>query len=329
VGTREGQAAADSTLGRRIGPGMDFAIPGRWGDLDPLETPREIAVARYPTTVSVRVLLFVLLLPAFSAEGQEPARRAGSAQAIRGHLVDLEASRPVPAAAVTLLSGGERLGTATTDDRGFFFLTVSESGSYQLEARRLGYATTLSQPFEVTPGDTVTVRFEVSPDAIPLEPLVVVARTSRGMYRFLDHMEAWGQGIFLTPVMIDSIAPRHYADVFRNQEDVWLSWRWGELSTGSYGLLPSIRTFRGRGCITYMVNRTRIGSGNWFVLEHLDPKSIVAVEIYRFPGELPPDMRNEGSLEERWIDRGAFGAQYDRYSFLDCGVTVYWTHHRW
>lgn len=297
-----------------------------------LKTPREIAVTRHPSTVSACVLLVlsILLMPPSPASGQEPSRRTGAAQAIRGNLIDLEAMRPILAGAVTLLSGDERLGTATTDDEGFFFLPVPESGQYQLEARRLGYATTVSQPFEVTRGDTVTVRFAVSPEAILLEPLVVVAHTSRGMYRFLDHMEEWGKGIFLTPAMIDSLAPWHYADVFRGQEDIWLSWGWGELSTGSRGLVPRIHTFRGDGCMSYMVNRTRIGSRNWYLLDELDPKWIVAVEIYRYVGELPPDMRNEGNTEESWIDYGAFGgAEYRRNQLRSCGVTVYWTFQGW
>jgi len=289
-------------------------------------------VARHPSTLSTCVVLVlsVLLPRPYRAGGQQPLRSTGAVPAIRGHLIDLDVSQPIMAGTVTLLSGDERLGAVGTDDQGYFFLPVPGPGEYQLEAARFGYRTTVSQPFEVLPGDTVTVRFGISPEAILLEPLVVVAHTTRGMYRFLDHMEAWGEGIFLTPAMIDSIAPRHYADVFRNQEDVWLSWRWGELSTGSYGVLPTIRTFRGRGCMTYMVNRTRIGPMNGWVLEDLDPKRIVAVEIYRYPGELPPDMRNQGSKEDSWVDLGAFGgAEYRRSELLSCGVTIYWTVQGW
>ena len=288
-------------------------------------------MSRYPPTLPLCVLfvLSVLLVRPCSGSGQQPSPSTAAAQAIRGHLIDIEASRAILAGAVTLLSGDERLAATTTDDEGYFLLRVPGPGEYRLEATRLGYRTTVSQPFEVLRGDTVTVRFGVSPEAILLEPLVVVAHTNRGMFRFLDHMEAWGEGIFVTPAMIDSIKPRHYADVFRNQEDVWLSWRWGELSTGSYGVLPSIRTFKGRGCLTYMVDRIRIGPWNWYVLEGLDPKRIVAVEIYRYPGELPPDMRNQGSKEDSWIDEGAFGAQYRRTSLLSCGVAILWTAQGW
>ena len=133
-------------------------------------------------------------------------------QAVRGHLLDLEAGTPIFTGAITLISGSERLGTTITDEDGYFFLPIAEPGEYQLEARRLGYATTVSQPIQVAPGDTLTVRFGVLPRAVLLDPLLVVGRTNRGMNKFSDHMEEWGEGIFLTPEMIDSIAPRHYGD---------------------------------------------------------------------------------------------------------------------
>ena len=255
---------------------------------------------------------------------------AQQAQAVRGHLIDLETAEPVLSGAVTVIAGEERLGTTETDEDGFFFLPLERPGIYRLEARRLGYASTLSQEFRVIRGDTVSVRFGVHVSAIPMDPLVVVARTNRGQNKFRDHQEDWGKGIFLTPEMIDSIAPLHYADVFRKQEDIWLSWGWGRLSTGSRGLVPRVRTFKGRGCLAYMVNGIQVRENNRYLLDGMEPERIQAVEIFRYPGEVPPDLRKFGDVTETTSRAGAFGnATYTAQNFYDCGVVVYWTDRGW
>ena len=130
------------------------------------------------------LLVFSLALPSV-AGGQQIFRSSRANQAVRGHLLDLEAGTPI-------FTG-------------------------------------------------------VLPRAVLLEPLLVVGRTNRGMNKFSEHMEEWGEGIFLTPDMIDSIAPRHYGDVFRKQEDIWLSWGWGTWSTSSLRASGTSQLGRYRG----------------------------------------------------------------------------------
>jgi len=153
-------------------------------------------------------------------------------QAVRGHLFDLETMTTISTGAITLISGSERLRTTITDDDGYLFLPIAEPGEYQLEARRMGYATTVSQPIQVTRADTLTVRFGVQVRAV--------------------------------------------------------------------------------------------------LLEGLDAETIVAVEIYRYPGETPPDLRNHGDMAVSSTRAGAFGAvTYSVLEFYECGVVVYWTTEEW
>lgn len=262
------------------------------------------------------------------AHAQDRPSLSRAPQAVRGYLIDLEAEQPVPTGDVILLLGGERLAATSTDEEGFFFLSIPDPGEYQLEASRLGYGRTVSQPFRVEPGDTLTVRFEILPHAVQLEPLLVIGRTNRGTNKFLRHKEDWGRGIFLTPEKIDSIAPRHYGDVFRKQEGIWLSWGWGRWSTGTSGPVPKVRTYQGHGCLTYMVDRTPIVPTNRYILEGLDPKDIVAVEIYRSPMEVPPDLRNFQDMEVKSVRTSGL-ATYSSLLFYECGVAVYWTVRGW
>jgi hypothetical protein len=283
-----------------------------------------------PRVIALTTILLATPIFLTTALCQEDRPIRGADQAVRGHLLDLETRGPVLAGTVTLLLSDERIVATGTDEEGFFVLPVPNPGVYQLEARRLGYATAVSQTFRVSAGDTLTVQFGVSPDAVPLEPLLVVGHTNRGANRFSAHKEEWGVGIFLTPAMIDSIAPRHYGDVFRKQEDIWLSWGWGTLSTGAKGPVPKIRTFKGHGCLTYMVNRTPITQGNRYILEAMAPERIVAVEIYRYPGEVPPDLRNfqDMTVSSSWSGPLG-GASYSSLEFMECGVAVYWTREGW
>jgi hypothetical protein len=274
-----------------------------------------------------------------SAAPQQRPDTIRQTQAVEGYLVDPEAAAPVVAGLVTLLEGDEHLGSATTNNLGYFFLPVPRPGEYRLRVEAMGYTTSVSESFRIRSRDTVTVQLGVTPDAIEMEPLVVLGRTSKGMERFLDRMENWGKGIFLTPAKIDSIRPRHYADVFRNQEDIWLSWRWGKLSSTGLagdeepvmrGLVPNVRSLLGRGCMTYMVNQTPIGRMNRWILHEIDPGRIVAVEIYRYPGEVPPDLRNFSDLDNsRKEARGNSGVLYSRADLQMCGLTVYWTASGW
>ena len=98
-------------------------------------------------------------------------------------------------------------------------------GTYRLEATRIGYGVTLSQTFFVEQQDTVTVEFRIHSDAVPVAPITVTAHSSRGQSRFARRMTDWGRGIFITPAMVDSIGPRHPADVLEKQENVCIPHR--------------------------------------------------------------------------------------------------------
>ena len=132
----------------------------------------------------------------------------------------------------------------------------------------------------------------------------------------------WGRGIFLGPDAIEMMELRHAGDVFRDQEDVSLRWGWGRYQGGSAGPVPRIRTFRGTGCLKYMVDRNPVrpppwleGADPWTIypLDGLQAEDIRAVEIYRYVGEAPPELRRHAT----WDDAAL------------CGLVVFWTWAGW
>lgn len=288
-----------------------------------------------PFAVAILVLLLAAAAPSWSpltAQDTEDTEDTGPPQAVRGHVIDDTNQRTVAGATVTLMTEGEeRIRTVVTDSAGFFAIAVATPGQHRLEAQRFGYTTTVSQTFLVEARDTVSVDFFVSPHAVVLDPIVVTARSNSGESRFLRHMTEWGKGIFVTPAMVDSIGPLHWADIMRGQEDIWLSWRWGTLSDGTRGPRPYIKTFRGRGCMTYVVDGYPLRDGrSSYILNMIDPKDIVAVEIYRHPGEIPPDIRRHGS---KTVDGGftnpVTGTRFETTYDAMCGLAVYWTTADW
>lgn len=256
------------------------------------------------------------------------------AQAIRGRVIDDQSLEVVQGVTVALFYEDEQVTRTITDDDGQFFMALPIPGAYHLEAERLGYSTSVSQSFPVGRGDTVTVEFRIDPEAILLDPLLVVAHSgARGL--FYGRKEEWGRGIFIEPEALDSIQPQHPADVLRNQEDLFLSWTFStdcakaQGGDGSLycGPVPIVRNLVGSGCMQYMINnlpirRTRMpwetGSPwKWFPLNHLRGYDIVAVEVYREIAEVPLDLR-------KWTDRdedlGGVGL---------CGLTNFWTREVW
>jgi hypothetical protein len=268
------------------------------------------------------------------------------AQAIRGHLIDDSNGAPVGGATITVLFGEVRASHVLTGDDGSFLISLEAWGTYQLEAARIGYETTTSQPFLVEPSDTVTVDFRILPDAVLLAPLMVTARANRGREVFQRRMESWDRGIFITPEMVDSIQPRHPAEVLRKQPKVWLSWGWGrDPWSGISGPVPKIHTFFGKtGCVSYMIDgrpvrRPTFAEGpEWldFPLNTLRGEDIVAVEVYRHITEVPEEIRNHaeevfsgerpGNLPS--LVSGGVRVQRD-FMPETCGIINFWTRVGW
>jgi hypothetical protein len=221
-----------------------------------------------------------------------------------------------------------------TDEEGQFFLSSSSTGEYRLQVSRMGYKTTLSQALFLEAGDTVTVDFRVRPDAILFSPLTIVARSRLGRDRFERRRLEADRGIFLTPAMIDSMAPNHPADVLKGLDKVDVGWGWGRTSTGLPGPIPTVRTVLGRGCVLYMVDFMQVNpppwaGGDWssYLLGGLDGDDIVAVEVYRSVLEVPRELlRYTDRTTTVWNMSGS-GAGFRRD--VNCGLVVFWTRQGW
>jgi hypothetical protein len=260
-----------------------------------------------------------------------PPRASG--QVVQGLVVDDQTLAPVVGVTVHLVISDSLAENRVTDDGGRFLLPVPGRGEYKLEVAGFGYRTTRSQSFRVERNDTLSVEFRVLPDAILLEPLTVTSRSILGRHVFERRRTEWGEGIFLTPAQIDSIAPRHPADVFRNMDDVLLRWGAERLndSHGSWAV-PHISSQLGRGCLVYLVNHVLVSPRRnpWtgYQLSGLTPSDVVAVEVYRSAREVPPELRRQ--THQSWFTPNETpGRPATLEDITNCGIVVIWTNHGW
>ena len=253
----------------------------------------------------LRTAFLLLTCGALSIGGAPSA----SAQVLRGYVVDDSTLVGIEGVTLSLLRDDTHLSTSISDPDGWFSFTLPDSGTYRLDAERLGYAQAQSEGVFVGRSDTITVELRMSTAPVTLAPLIVTAGRGRGSSQFFERMQGWGKGIFMTPAMIDSINPQHPADVLRGQDQTWLSWQ-----QGRWTLVPRIKTFLGLGCVSYVLDGRRIDERLWgpawteSPLSWITGQDVIAVEFYRYIGEVPPELRRFAGM---------------------CGLLVFWTSVGW
>ena len=99
-----------------------------------------------------------------------------SSQTIRGRVLEEDTGFPVSGAMVVLTDPSGGLGARRlTDNLGEFLLDAPRAGTYTLKADRIGYASVLSPPLVLNPGDTVAYDIVVPVEPITLAGILVGA----------------------------------------------------------------------------------------------------------------------------------------------------------
>jgi len=119
-------------------------------------------------------------------------------QTIRGIVLEGGTSEPIAGALIELLRADSTLhGSTQSDRRGWFRLDVGDEGTYLLRPSHLSYAATGTDSVSVGKEEVVTVVLRMGRTAIPLEPLLVAARSHDRLSGFYDRAERgrWGRFI--------------------------------------------------------------------------------------------------------------------------------------
>jgi len=220
-------------------------------------------------------------------------------QVIRGTVVDSASQQPLEAAQVTALAVTDvPASQAVTDRAGDFILRVAAPGGYRLRVRRLGYSPRITQPIAVDSTFEASVRLWLTPVAVPLDTVNVVAEqvpVEKRLGYLVDagfyERRRLGFGLFMTRPHIDSIMPRVMSDLFHGISGVRIAC---QRSRSCDLLMPAAATmfYRGTCWPSVIVDGVVIRPGGlkrdpMTLDELLDPFNVDAIEVYRSPAGVP------------------------------------------
>jgi hypothetical protein len=245
-----------------------------------------------------------------------------SAQTIRGRVLDAASGDPVPQAAVTVLTAGERTaGRARTGVDGAFVIQLREPGTFRLRGERAGYLASSSQAVEVAVRETVVVALRVSPQALQIEPLTVTSRiqpprnallTANGFY----HRESGGFGKFVRREDLDRHPEHNMVTTLARLPGVEIAVDGRGRQIASFtrgrtvGTLERGQTGKQDICFPLVFLdgvRMRYGPPDDVEIDGIvNPTQIEAIELYRSAAEIPSEFNGTNSA---------------------CGVIVIWTRH--
>ncbi|MFG1691633.1 carboxypeptidase-like regulatory domain-containing protein [Gemmatimonadota bacterium] len=259
------------------------------------------------------------------------------AQVIQGRVVDEAMDRGVDGAVVTLLAEDSSVvRRVSTEDGGAFYLTIPEAGTYRVRVTALGYGTTVSDRLLMSAADDLELVVGLQPDPVELPGVVtVIPQDRRGRDSFLRRAAA-GRGLFIDPEWLSRIEMYHPADALRvlGEDGVSVWWDVGPLDSESLavGPIPRVRSALGNGCFVYLLDERPVfkrhpetvllSPWSYWPLNSLLPSDIAAMEVYRYPGEVPPEFRPQAVREFYASDSTYVGEE-------SCGIVMIWTKTRW
>lgn len=241
-----------------------------------------------------------LLLGAAAASALAP--RAGTAQGVdpdsaatlAGTVVSAVTGAPLPDAQIVHL--GSRLG-AITDSVGGFRIPGLPPGLDTVRVTLIGYAEA-ETPLRLAPGVTTRAVFMLAETVLRVAELHVEVKRSplRDPLAEFERRRARGSGYFITPEMIEKQNTEHASDLLRGVPGLTV----GPWEPGGASILV-VRA--NQYCRPTMYLNGMLWPGHH--IDELDRNTIIGIEVYRGPAEMPP--------------RFQFGGR------ATCGVLVIWT----
>jgi hypothetical protein len=216
---------------------------------------------------------------------------------VRGTVIDQETGQPVPSVSVRIVN--TMLARLTNGDGKFFFERIP-IGDYNLQVEHLAY-TAISTLLKVR-DDDLDAQIRLTPAAIPLQPITVMAFSRRLERAGFYERQKRGMGTFIGRKQVDAMKVQTASDLLRFVPGVRI------VPQAMRRNVPR-NTTGGRGnCrFRFILDGTRtLGD---FEMDYVAPGAIEGVEVYNGLAEIPalfrPVMDGPGSAT--------------------CGVIAIWT----
>lgn len=226
-----------------------------------------------------------------------------SAQVVRGRILEAGGNRPIPMAAVSLLTKeAVEVGSTQADQEGRFLLTPRTSNGFYLYVEALGFQPRLEGSLNLTEQDTVEVEVLLVPSPLPVEPLVVEAeaRPRRLEMSGFFQRERAGFGAFIMREEIERRDPRFLSDLFRARP----GFRVVSGQGGAELVSRRTSTFSNGGACKPLIYLDGLPMVRGAIDDLIHPSLVEAIEAYSGISQLP--------------------AQYSGAESA-CGVVLVWT----
>jgi hypothetical protein len=215
-------------------------------------------------------------------------------QTIEGHLFESGSDTPVILAEIFMLTeSGDLVAQTVSNETGFFSVTAPDSGSFLIQAERMGYQAGVAGIFDLGEGGLITIEFRLRPRPVLLDTLGVSVEAQNARLELAGFYQRMTDesGIFMGP---EELAEKPVA-----------------LATGFFRNIPRLRIRQrpmgGNEIIIQgaaMISFTRSGicyprvfiDGNEVFRGGREParlddvvsaSEIAGIEVYRGPAEVP------------------------------------------
>lgn len=217
-----------------------------------------------------------------------------SAAALTGTVVSALTGAPLPDAQIVHV--GARLG-AITDSAGAFHIAGLPPGPDTVRVSLIGYAEA-STPLRLEPGATTHAVFMLAETVLRVADIYVEVKQSplRDPLSEFEKRRSRGSGYYITPEMIEEQNPERASDLLRRVPGLTVGpWEPG----GASILIVRANQY----CRPTMYLNGTLWPGHH--IDELDRNSILGIEVYRGPAEMPPQFHLGGRAS--------------------CGALVVWT----
>jgi hypothetical protein len=225
-------------------------------------------------------------------------------QRLVGVVVDQETGEGVAGAELVVRDTAEAVqGRAVSDDDGAFVIDLEGGGIFSLAVSRVGYQSFSYDTVEVAAGERVVLEVRLGVRAVPLEPVVVSARSrvrAPAIERFYERLERGrraGTGHFFDRSDIEALQPSRVSDLLRRVSGV-------RVVPGRGGHEDAVR-MRGDCIPALFIDGSQINRADRHdsLDRYVSTLAIEGVEVYRGPATAPAEY-------------------FDRHG---CGVVLVWT----
>lgn len=252
------------------------------------------------------------------------APSAPSAQSlVRGTILDDETAAPISGARLQVVSeSGAYLQALVSDSMGTFAFSPKKAGRYRIDARRIGYVSTVTPALDVGARDTMDVEIRLRTDAVLIAPIEVTAWIrSNPVLEGFEHRRKLGLGYHMTREDIEKRGALAVSDIIMTSPGIRM--RTGQ--TAGSKTFYTDRSLTGDDCQAqiyvdgFLVNRrhlTLVSAGDstsratyvnddaFNIDDFVSPSAVEGIEVYRGTSQVPAEFYSPDAR---------------------CGVIVIWT----